>query len=475
MSGLFLSYSRADRALAERIVRAMHAVGVATWWDEDMSAVDWQMELAERIHELSGVLVIWTEESVKSVHVRDEARLALQTDKLVNVMAGVTSPPFPFDRINGFHLDDWTGREPHRGWTRVVAAVEELEVQKGGAKPGEITVALALREEKLLQHQKAVAAAQANLQRLQSREIEVGEAKTLADAAVERAQDQLQRVAEMRATPAILRAAQQEFDMAFEAREEAATALQKTRRELDRASTALATAMDALEALLESPEPLAKAARPAPRPKPRAEAPLLEPEPPAAQVSPAPRAAAKAPRPKRPAPAPAAALEVPATVAPAQPATRQAAEVKPLGLAALPVGRRPLIAVGVGLGLALVAGAVFLLIHPPSASASHPAAPVPTAAGLDPATASAASALAGKWAIQGMDCSDPITVSVSGDRLSMASPGAAPTALTVEPGAVNGTVLARGPDGETSYTLRHGALAMATPGAPPTQMTRCAG
>jgi hypothetical protein len=481
MSGLFLSYSRADRALAERIVHAMRAVGVAAWWDEDMSAVDWQMELAERIHELSGVLVIWTEESVKSVHVRDEARLALQTDKLVNVMAGVPSPPFPFDRINGFHLDDWTGREPHRGWTRVVAAVEELEVQKGGAKPGEITVALALREDTLRERQKAVAQAQASLQRLQAREVEAGEAKALADATAEKAQDQLQRVAEMRAAPAILRAAQQEFDAAFEAREEAAATLQKTRREFERASSALAAAMDALETMLSSPDPLAKAhPAPPPRPKPRAETPRPGPEttprpaPPAPPPSPPRREAAKAARPRRTAPHAAATVEAAPAGGSLQTAPPPAA-VAAAPRSARPVGRRPLIAAGVGLGLALAAGALFLLIRPPSASASHPTASVPGAAALDPATASAAAALAGKWAIQGLDCSDPITVSVSGDQLSMASSGAAPTTLTIEPGVVNGTVRARGPDGESSYTLSRSDLAMSTPGAPPTQMTRCKG
>lgn len=468
MSGLFLSYSRADRALAAQIVRAMRAVGVAVWWDEDMSAVYWQQELASKIHELSGVLVIWTEASIRSVNVQDEARLARREDKLLNVMVGVSAPPFPFDGINGFHLDDWTGREPHRGWSRVVAAVEELVVQKGGAKPGEITVAQAMREEQLREHQKAVGAAQANLQRLQSREAETGEAKRQADITVEKAQDQLQRVAEMRAGPAVLRAAQAEFDAAFEAREVAAATLQKLRRELERASADLASAMEALEAVAASSEPPTKVPAAAPRSRPRHETPVPEPDPPA-RAPRKPRAAASSARPAPP-PSPAAQddnLVMAAAPAPPPPAFSLAAPPS------LSIARRPLIAAGIGAGLLLAVGAVFLMIRPPTASASHAAAaPAPPPTGLDPQTASAAAALAGNWTIQGMDCNDPVTLSVSGDQLSLTLSGKTSVAAIL-PGATGGTVRTQGAEGESTYSLRGATLSVAEAGGAPTRMTRC--
>ena len=77
MSGLFLSYSRADRALADQIIRGLRAVGVAVWWDEDMRGVDWQMELEHRISELAGVMVIWSPHSLNSNPVRDMESVAL--------------------------------------------------------------------------------------------------------------------------------------------------------------------------------------------------------------------------------------------------------------------------------------------------------------------------------------------------------------------------------------------------------------
>ena len=244
MAGVFLSYSRADRGLADQIVRSLRAVGVEAWWDEDMRGVDWQLELGARINELAAVVVIWTEHSAESVNVRDEARLALGKDKLINVMAGVRSPPFPYDRINGLPLDGWTGRDPHRGWLRVVETVEELVVEHGGAKPGEITVAQAMREQAIQGRQKEVSAAQKALQAAQARVDQSDADVRHAEEGAVQAQDQLQHVAQLKISPAVLKAAQSDFDNALEAKTRAEAARQAARAGFEQAATDLALAMD---------------------------------------------------------------------------------------------------------------------------------------------------------------------------------------------------------------------------------------
>src|ERR1700761_7265223 len=118
MSGVFLSYSRGDRVLAGQIIRGLRALGVDVWWDEDMRGVDWQEELERQSEQLDAVIVLWTANSTGSKNVRDEARLALDIEKLVNVLSGAPKPPFPYDRVNGLPLDDWNGHDPHGGWTR---------------------------------------------------------------------------------------------------------------------------------------------------------------------------------------------------------------------------------------------------------------------------------------------------------------------------------------------------------------------
>jgi hypothetical protein len=241
MSGVFLSYSRGDRELADQIIRGLRAVGVEVWWDEDMRGVDWQEELERRISNLAGVALLWTPNSVSSKHVKDEARLALENDKLVNIVAGVSRPPFPYDRVNGLPLDGWNGRQPHRGWTRLVETVEEKIVEAGGAKPGEITGALARRDQHLRDRQDAFESAQKAFSDAQGVEGESDKTAEAATVALARAREDLGRAGEMRLAPAILRAAQLEFDTARVAEEEADRAnrlakvqLTETSRELSR-------------------------------------------------------------------------------------------------------------------------------------------------------------------------------------------------------------------------------------------------
>src|SRR5260221_5478238 len=135
MSGVFVSYSRVDRVLAHRIVVGLRRLGVDVWWDEDMPGVDWQLELQRKIRELGAVVVLWSPASLESKNVRDEARLGLGAEKLVNVLAGVAEPPFPFDRVNGLDLAGWVGAESTPGWMRLIRTLEPLLASGGAPAP----------------------------------------------------------------------------------------------------------------------------------------------------------------------------------------------------------------------------------------------------------------------------------------------------------------------------------------------------
>ena len=236
MTGVFLSYSRADRALAEQVVAGLRRIGVGVWWDQDMPGVDWQDELASEIEAMVGVVVLWTPNSVASKNVKDEARLAQHKEKLVNVLAGVKSPPFPFDRVNGLPLDGWNGIDSHGGWSRLVRTIESLAVLAGAAKPGDMIGALTLSERQLRTRRLGQVRAQEAFQDAQSLEAEAQEAAKAAKTALDMADSQLRRVMEMGATPLLRRAAQQEFDEAVAAKEAADHALRAAKVQLSAAS-----------------------------------------------------------------------------------------------------------------------------------------------------------------------------------------------------------------------------------------------
>ena len=253
MSGVFLSYSRADRAVAEQVVRGLRGLGIDAWWDEDMPGVDWQDELARQINELAAVIVLWTPASISSKNVKDEARLGQHTEKLVNILRGVTSPPFPFDRVNGLPLDGWTGREPHNGWTRLVKTIEDHVVKAGAARPGELTAALAAREQTILARRQGIAAAEEAYQTAKTAEEAEANAAAETHQALATAEEVLKRVVEVRASGAVVRAAQADLDAAEAAETVSRRAGQATAAALAQAARKMTRARAELERMFDEP------------------------------------------------------------------------------------------------------------------------------------------------------------------------------------------------------------------------------
>jgi len=427
MSGVFLSYSRADHALAAQIIRGLRAVGVAVWWDEDMRGVDWQQELERQISDLAAVVVLWTPNSANSKHVRDEARLGLETDKLVNASGGLPKPPFPYDRINALPLDGWTGREPHRGWTRLVETVEEKLVAAGGAEAGGIIEALSRREREVRQQQRAVLQAREAFQAAQAREGETADAAQAARAALERAEAQHQSVVNMRTSPAVQHAARQELGAARAAKDEVERVLRAAKADLAEASRTLTRAETSLEKLFSD-----------------ADAPRLE-------------AAVK----RRPA---AGTAFVP------QPARDKVALFRRSAASTL----RPGWIVGcVAAAVVLAGGAVLMLNHRPSGAARPANAAPPTSIAnvtgapiSSPAAAEAA--ITGKWTLQNVSCAYAIEFRAEGGALSIGG-------ATVKIASVDASGMIRtGADGRYVYSVSGDTLTMTAPNGERTSYTRCA-
>jgi DNA-binding beta-propeller fold protein YncE len=246
MAGIFLSYSRSDHALAQKVIDALRRIEVEVWWDQDMPSVDWQDELARELDTMLAVAVVWTPNSAASKYVRDEARLALHNEKLINIMAGLQSPPFPFDRVNGLPIDGWDGVSPHSGWMRVVQSIEHLAVSAGAALPGAITQRLVDAEKALLAARAALEDAERAFHEAQAEVAEATDSAAGAQASLKRAEADLDRVRATSVGPAILRVAQQEYDAAEAAAKAVAETSRAARARLSAASRAITQARSAL-------------------------------------------------------------------------------------------------------------------------------------------------------------------------------------------------------------------------------------
>jgi hypothetical protein len=86
MVDIFISYSSKDRDLAASLAAALEANGFSVWWDFNLvGGANFRKQILEQLNEARAVVVIWTENSVTSEFVLDEADHAAFEKKLIPV------------------------------------------------------------------------------------------------------------------------------------------------------------------------------------------------------------------------------------------------------------------------------------------------------------------------------------------------------------------------------------------------------
>ena len=119
MADIFISYAREDRAFAERIARALGAMGLDVFWDTDIPpGQTWADYIEGKLTQCRAVIVLWSQHSTKSQWVREEARMGREKAKLIPVMLDGTPAPFGFGEVQAADLSAWTGDTKHPDWVR---------------------------------------------------------------------------------------------------------------------------------------------------------------------------------------------------------------------------------------------------------------------------------------------------------------------------------------------------------------------
>jgi len=71
MSDIFISYSKADHALALKLSTFLEAEGWSVWWDKSLAAADlYRDEIMKQLAAARAVITIWTPNSIRSDWVR---------------------------------------------------------------------------------------------------------------------------------------------------------------------------------------------------------------------------------------------------------------------------------------------------------------------------------------------------------------------------------------------------------------------
>jgi TIR domain len=110
MPDVFLSYTREDRERARVLAGALETQGWSVWWDRKIIAGDtFDETIEEQLATAKSVVVLWSEQSIGSEWVRNEAAAASERDVLVPVLLDNVKQPLEFRRRQAADLTRWAG------------------------------------------------------------------------------------------------------------------------------------------------------------------------------------------------------------------------------------------------------------------------------------------------------------------------------------------------------------------------------
>src|SRR5262249_15321894 len=109
MADIFISYSKADHALALKLSTFLEAEGWSVWWDKSLGAADlYRDEIMKQLAAARAVISIWTPNSIRSDWVRAEAGRAKADGKLIPVKTpdvAYADIPLPFGEMHTENLE----------------------------------------------------------------------------------------------------------------------------------------------------------------------------------------------------------------------------------------------------------------------------------------------------------------------------------------------------------------------------------
>jgi DNA/RNA endonuclease G (NUC1) len=110
MVDVFISYTRADQAVAAQLHDFLTTEGWEVWYDPEIYAgARWEDLLMDTLRDAKAVVVLWSPRSVERKWVLKEAGIALEQGKLVPVMIEQCALPRQFAAIEAAQLMNWKG------------------------------------------------------------------------------------------------------------------------------------------------------------------------------------------------------------------------------------------------------------------------------------------------------------------------------------------------------------------------------
>lgn len=114
---VFLSYAREDRDRAREVATALEHSGWSVWWDRKIITGETFDQTIEReLESAKSVVVLWSNASVVSEWVKNEAAAAAERQVLVPALIDDVKIPFEFRRRQTANLIEWDGDASNEGF-----------------------------------------------------------------------------------------------------------------------------------------------------------------------------------------------------------------------------------------------------------------------------------------------------------------------------------------------------------------------
>ena len=110
MADIFLSYDRDDHLRAKQLATALAALGWDVWWDRKIvPGTSYRVAIAQELESAKCVVVLWSQKSIRSDWVCDEAEDAMRRRILVPAIIEQVMPPHGFRQQQTADLIAWKG------------------------------------------------------------------------------------------------------------------------------------------------------------------------------------------------------------------------------------------------------------------------------------------------------------------------------------------------------------------------------
>ncbi len=137
MSDIFISYSSKDKKNAKELAEVLIADGWSVWWDRKIPPGQAFDEVISKALDNAGcIIVLWSNNSVNSNWVKEEASEGLRGNILVPVLIEDSQIPLGFRRIQAARLVGWRKNLQDHEFLQLILSVKQiLNLQKTTTLP----------------------------------------------------------------------------------------------------------------------------------------------------------------------------------------------------------------------------------------------------------------------------------------------------------------------------------------------------